>query len=439
MRRIVLTFLLAAVLFAAAACAQAEGENWICPDCGRVNTTRFCTYCGQARPERIVCPGCGKIYSADPETRFCGDCGTRLREETEPVDQKTDSAGSLIQQTDILPAPPAADLTAAYYEEEKEITLSSYQDYDIYYTFDPDAVLPDEGIQFREPIHLKEGTWNLRAVCVNGGLVSDELRSTYRISMPSPQMPRCSLAPGTYKTRQSVRLEPGKDNTDDQDIVIYYTIDGSSPDMDSPIYKGEPIRLPAGQVTLQAVAVNQYGKTSNPLTVRYKINAEPKPMGVFSGEDIPDDIRPGRTTREEFFGLYGEGTPAVGAGEEETAAQGSRVEYSWGYAVMMQNGGNWVVSEIGWTEEGHFTAPRGTGIGQTEEQVTAAFRDCGQEAGASGSRGLYFNDKGSGKLRRLEDGSGDIRYIYSDDAGTLQLDYYTVNNAVCRISMKCVP
>ncbi len=98
MRRMIMTFLLATVLAAAAACAQAEGENWTCPDCGRVNTTRFCTYCGQARPERIVCPGCGKIYSADPETRFCGDCGTRLREETESADQETDSFGLLIQQ-----------------------------------------------------------------------------------------------------------------------------------------------------------------------------------------------------------------------------------------------------------------------------------------------------------------------------------------------------
>ena len=62
------------------------------------------------------------------------------------------------------------------------------------------------------------------------------------------------------------------------DITIYYTIDGSIPDEDSPVWDGETaIQLPGGYVTLRATAVNGYGKASNTLEVLYKIEQKPWP------------------------------------------------------------------------------------------------------------------------------------------------------------------
>ena len=175
----------------------------------------------------------------------------------------------------LIPQSPEPDLVPGNYDAAISITLTSAQESEIYYTFQEDARLPGEGIRFTEPILLEEGLHNLRAVCVKGELVSDELQATYRIILPSPQMPRCSLAPGTYQTKQKVRLKPGEDNIN-EDITIYYTIDGSTPDADSPVYHdGEEIQLPAGNVTLQAVAVNRYGKVSNMLVVKYKIAVNP--------------------------------------------------------------------------------------------------------------------------------------------------------------------
>ena len=54
--------------------------------------------------------------------------------------------------------------------------------------------------------------WNLRAVAVSGELVSDPLSASYKVFMPSPQIPGYSLAPGTYEKRQRIWLRPGKEN-----------------------------------------------------------------------------------------------------------------------------------------------------------------------------------------------------------------------------------
>ena len=56
--------------------ACAEGDSWICPECGAENTTNFCIKCGTKKPETIVCPGCGEKYPIDTEAVFCGNCGT---------------------------------------------------------------------------------------------------------------------------------------------------------------------------------------------------------------------------------------------------------------------------------------------------------------------------------------------------------------------------
>ena len=153
------------------------------------------------------------------------------------------------------------------------------EDYDVYYTFNDLNQLPEEGTLYTGPIELGEGDWSLRAVSVSGDLVSDVMKGSYQIYMPTPLQPDVSLAPGTYDKRISITLRPGtltKDQleknpgyaatlTDEvaQTITIYYTIDGSTPDEDSPLYTtGEKIKMPGGNVTLKAISVNGYGKYS---------------------------------------------------------------------------------------------------------------------------------------------------------------------------------
>ena len=46
------------------------------------------------------------------------------------------------QRDDLLPAPPEVKPLAGYYETKKTLVFTSYQGYDVYYTFDDNAVLP---------------------------------------------------------------------------------------------------------------------------------------------------------------------------------------------------------------------------------------------------------------------------------------------------------
>ena len=359
--------------------------------------------------------------------------------------ENTGAETFLTQRSDLLPAAPEVKPVFAYYETKKTITLSSYQGYDIYYTEDEKAVFPDGWELYTGPFPLDEGVHTLRAVAVNGTLVSDELKGTYKIIMPSPQAPQCNLAPNTYKSRQQVKLKPGKDNINDDDIVIYYTVDGSDPNSDSPIYDGTPIQLANGRVTLKAVAVNHYGKVSNPLEVKYKIEANPKPKSSFTVEDTLDQIVPGSTTQLEFFEKYGEGEAAGTVESADFSTECRRYNYSWGYVIMNLPRKTWVVVEVCYTDPDAFSAPRGTGIGQTEKAVVGQYKDMLQIESASRNRGLYYTEDTAGKIYhgkiyQMEDGTRIIRYRYYDLSHWYQLEYRLNSSGFVEcIDMKYIP
>jgi len=348
------------------------------------------------------------------------------------------------QRRDFLPLMPKVDLTAGYYEAKKYITIWSEQGYDVYYTFQEDAELPSGGTLWTEKVFLDEGIWSLRAVAVKGELVSDELRGTYKIIMPSPQTPQCNLAPGAYKTRQRVRLKPGKDNLNDDDIVIYYTVDGSNPDADCPIYTGEPVQLPSGHVvTLKAVAVNKYNKVSNMLEVKYKIEAKPYPNTAWDLDETIDGLELNKTTQKDFEAVYGEGTLTETEPNGDFETECRKYEYSWGYTVMNLVKKNWILVELYFSDASAFKAPRNTGIGDPMEYVVGKYKDLGQLPSASGNRGLYALESGSdGKIWLKDEQSGAciLRYRIRNDGHWYILDYNVgTNGNVVSIDYRYIP
>lgn len=327
------------------------------------------------------------------------------------------------QRSEFIPKPPDANPIAGFYEQVRKLTLISPEGYDVYYSADVDAKLPEEGTLYTEPVILDEGNHDLRAVAVNGELVSDIWKGNYRIIKPSPQQPQTNLAPNTYKQRQRVRLRPGKDNEKDTDITIYYTIDGSIPDADSPIYTGEPIVLPGGRVTLKAVAVNGDNKASNMLEVGYKIEAKPYPLESYTNQDTFAPFALSTTTREEFFAKFGEGQEAgeVKLDRYDTPCQ--KYSYDWGNVLMYKTAKSWVLVQVSVVTQ-EYQAPRKTQVGMALNDVIAKFRDMGQLPGRKGHRGLYNNTEGTGELIPQEDGTKLLKYTTDSNSGfRLMLEY----------------
>ena len=357
--------------------------------------------------------------------------------------QKTGQGTFRTKRAEILPSVPTVSVMAGYYTEKKSVRLLQAQEYNVVYTLDPFAVLPEDGILYEEPIELGEGEHELRAVAVYGDLVSDPMKITYQIYMPTPLQPDANLAPGEYSSaRKNVRLWPGKlsdeeleknpgyaatlDDEVAQDITIYYTIDGSLPDADSPIYTGEPIVMDTnGNMTLRAVSVNGYGKQGNMKEVGIKLNLRTKSPKVYNVEDVIGDLKVGTTTQEAFLKKYGSGTAQESVWLYGIDGECQRYTYSWGHATFMKTRTGWLLAEVYLTAN-ELSAPRGTAIGMTEEQITDKFKDYGQVTSPSGNRGLYHNIKNSdkGKIYVQEDGTKIIRYRTDTlDMHVWQLDY----------------
>ena len=357
--------------------------------------------------------------------------------------QKTGQDAFRQQRAELLPSAPQVDIVAGYYNQKKTLTLTSADGYDIYYTFDAEAILPEEGTLYTGPIPLEEGEWPLRAVAISETLISDPLSATYQIYMPSPLQPNVHLAPGTYQRAQNVALSPGSltpeelernpgyastlDDPVAQTITIYYTIDGSIPDQDSPIYDGTPVHIATRRATIRAVSVNGYSKASNTKEVGYMLSSCPWPKDPYRMADAIGGLTLNVTTREEFFDKYGESESVEDVILSNINSDCQRHNYPWGYATMMRlRAGGWVLVEM-YITSAEVPGPRGTGIGNTEDEVVAQFQDMGQITSPSGNRGLYANQNNSdkGKIYVQEDGGKMIQYITDTADGNLwYMEYF---------------
>ena len=365
--------------------------------------------------------------------------------------KQTDVAAFRAQRLEILPQVPVASVLAGYYNAAQTIELLQAQDCEVWYTLDKFATLPEDGILYEGPLELSEGEHQLRAVAVNGDLVSDIMVSTYQIYLPTPLQPDKNLAPGTYPRKRTVTLRPGKLSDEDleknpgyaatlddpvaQTITMYYTIDGSQPDQDSPIWNGTPIEMGiyGGYQVLKAVSVNGYGKQGNMLEVKYKFESSPGYRKVLSVEDTIADLKLGTTTREAFRTKYGEGQGPEMVIINTVEGECEKYTYDWGYASFMKIKSGWVLADVYFTNN-QFTGPRNTKIGMEEAKITGQYKDFGQVVGATGiKRGLYYeNEDKQGVISILPTGERTIYYrTGTADGHVWQLEYQIDQGGKC--------
>ncbi|MBE5778762.1 MAG: hypothetical protein E7331_05430 [Clostridiales bacterium] len=340
------------------------------------------------------------------------------------------------QRREYIPMTPETNLTAGRYEiskMEESITLISPQNYDIYYTMDDSAKLPEEGILYDgKSLQITEGSVSLRAVCVNGDLVSDPMSVGYTFFHPTPPAPKSNLAPNTYDSKKFVSLRAGtreeftkKEQAEmEANLTYYYTIDGSTPTLESPLYDGTPIEMPSGRVTLKAMCVNQYGKQSSILEVGYKFNIKPYPLEVYGVDDHFGGAIILKTTQDEFEQTFGAPSSTVDTTYLHLEAEARHLEYSWGYAEFALINKQWLLVRLDMTSA--FTSmPREVGFGASEAEVTGAYKDFGQVQSPNGTRGLYWDYPRVGQVYISEDGQRYIHYsCHNNESKMVVLQYW---------------
>ncbi|MBR5232284.1 MAG: chitobiase/beta-hexosaminidase C-terminal domain-containing protein [Clostridia bacterium] len=366
----------------------------------------------------------------------------RLFEATDLMKLAFENTGEMSfksQRDQLVPQAPTASLSAGQYKIDQVTELLSPQGYDIYYLInDTESELPEGGRLYTDPIKMPEGTYNIRAVCVSTALISDEVTIKYTISLPSPGAPKARLAPGEYDRQQRVYLyavdENGKQSTlEKEKLTVYYTIDGTVPNSDSPIYTNEGILLPGGRVKLRAVSVNEHGKVSNELLMEYRINVKFKNF-FRDTEDQFKNFTVGKTTYEQFRKTYGAGEAEEIADSNVISGKAIKVTYDWGEARFVKDGeGLYYVR----TNASSMTGPRNSKVGMELDDLTALFRDMGQVANAKGNRSLYWDEyTGAGKYWKETDELARVEYTYlREDGGETLLTYRIKNGKVVEISM----
>lgn len=358
--------------------------------------------------------------------------------------EATGEASFRRQREDMLPSTPTTSEEAGKLRRERDVALISAEDYEIYYTMNEEATLPEDGTLYTEPIHLGKGTHVIRAVAVSSDLISDELNVKFTIELPIPRAPLSSLAPGEYKTRQRIWLryeEKEEDKADtvedprEDDITIYYTLDGQTPTSNSPIYTGEPFYLPGGKVTLKAVAVNGYGEVSNVLERGYKINIGYKLF--FSEKDEFSGLTMKQTTRDAFVKKYGNPLEETEIEDSTMIGVCTQLRYSWGEARFVMTKDGYLLYFLE-TSSSSMVAPRKTKVGMSETEVTELFRDMGQTYNQNGDRSIYWDEKeGYAMLYNLGNNAARLDYVYYlQDTTRMILSYHLENNRVVKITMR---
>lgn len=193
---------------------------------------------------------CCRIY-AGPLDKVYLDLGIATGEETEDI------YAPLISAT---PPPGIYNMPVAV-----KFTLN--EPGDIFFTYEDG--IPDIPYQEGESIVLtKTNTLKVRAVDEKGN-VSRIVSYKYVIDAVAPNV-GANPPPAPYMEPINIEL-----TVDELEATIYYTTDGSEPDINSEVYS-MPIPLEDGAITIKAFAIDSAGNVGEVVTLQYEVVANPK-------------------------------------------------------------------------------------------------------------------------------------------------------------------
>lgn len=167
---------------------------------------------------------------------------------------------------------PKFSLTPGTYTKMTYVPIVADQDCAIYYTLDGSE--PSEASTiYTKPIKLPNGTTQIKAVAITTyGIKSNVSEATYDVKYTRPNPPVISLDSGTYVSGTDVFI------TTEEGNEIRYTIDGSTPNANSPIYTSG-LKLQSGNIILSAISINkENGLSSGTASKSYVVVKDKKEL-----------------------------------------------------------------------------------------------------------------------------------------------------------------
>lgn len=157
---------------------------------------------------------------------------------------------------------PVFNYKSGTYNELLMVEITAANNEQIFYTLD-NTEATAQSTPYTGVLQIGEGKTVVRAVTVNAnGLVSDEIITTYNVKLDVPVSPIISPDTGSYSEPTKVSLHNIPTN-----CKAYYTIDGTTPTVESIEYTG-PFDMMLGNSVVMAVCVNQYTNQSSPVSMK---------------------------------------------------------------------------------------------------------------------------------------------------------------------------
>lgn len=162
---------------------------------------------------------------------------------------------------------PGVSHCSGNYSTSIQVKLFNSSGNDIHYTLD--GTVPNvKDTLYTEPIVVEKGTTKLKAVSVSPeGIVSDVLECEYIVIYAVPEKPIVTPGSGTYETEQIISVD---NFVNDGSYKAYYTLDGSIPTKDSPVYT-EPIDMPGGNNVFTVLFLSKDGISSTTVKRNYNL------------------------------------------------------------------------------------------------------------------------------------------------------------------------
>lgn len=149
--------------------------------------------------------------------------------------------------------PPEFSFPEGEYESMVPLKLSSNTTGCIYYTVDGSIPTQKEDFLYTAPLFLEAGEHLVSAFFVNEyGLKSEIVTKKYVVELAMPNAPEVDILSGEYTQPTMIEV------LEFEDIMVYYTIDGTMPSNQSILYKG-PIPMPLGSSIFRFVGYNEDG------------------------------------------------------------------------------------------------------------------------------------------------------------------------------------